>query len=189
MRERDEYAIVLDYLKHGYTSQPRAYPIAQVLGENFLSLLEVLPREDVLLKSQDRIYIGEGKRDQIKTVTGRIDASKLTATARSELNFAVEKIVTTNEKRFVDFFNTSGPVTLKMHQLELVPSIGKKHLWQILEERKKKPFESFDDIKQRVNFLPDPKKAVIKRILDEMEGMEKWYIFVSPPRRDDEFRR
>lgn len=186
---RDEYGIVLDYLKHGYTSQQRAYPVAQVLGENYLSLLEVLPREDVILKSQDRVYMGEGKRDQIKTVAGRIDASKLTATARTELGFAVEKIVTTQEKKFVEFFNKSGPVTLKMHQLELIPSIGKKHLWQILDERKKKPFESFDDIKHRVSFLADPKKAVIKRILDELEGTEKWYIFTTPPREEGEYRR
>ncbi|MCK4555337.1 MAG: DUF655 domain-containing protein, partial [Candidatus Aenigmarchaeota archaeon] len=110
---KDEYAIVLDFLKNGYPSQPRAYPVAQVIGENYLNLLEVIPREDVILKSQERIYIGEGKRDEIKSVTGRINSSKLTVTAETELTFAVEKVVETNEKRFVDFFTNSGPVTLK----------------------------------------------------------------------------
>lgn len=185
---KDEYAIVLDFLKNGYPSQPRAYPVAQVIGETYLNILEVLPREDVILKSQQRIYVGEGKRDEIKSVTGRINSSKLTVTAETELTFAVEKIVDANEKRFVDFFTNSGPVTLKMHQLELIPTIGKKHLWQILEERKKKPFESFEDIKSRVSLLPNPKKAIIRRILEELGGDQKWYVFTIPPRERDDRR-
>jgi len=180
---RDEYAIVLDFLKHGYPAQRRAYPIAQVLGEDFLNLLEVIPREGVTLKSQERVYIGLGKRDKIKSVCGKINSSKLTATARTELPFAVEKIVNRHEKRFVDFFNNAGPITVKLHQLELIPSIGKKHLWHILTERKKKPFESFEDIGKRVSSLTDPKRSVVKRILDELEGTEKWYLFITPPKK------
>ncbi|MCK4555728.1 MAG: DUF655 domain-containing protein, partial [Candidatus Aenigmarchaeota archaeon] len=64
------------------------------------------------------------------------------------------------------------------------PTIGKKHLWQILEERKKKPFESFEDIKARVSLLPNPKKAIIRRILEELGGDQKWYVFTTPPREE-----
>ena len=66
-----------------------------------------------------------------------------------------------------------------MHQLELLPGLGKKHMWQIIETRDEKPFESFSDLKNRVKLMPDPEKAVIKRILQELEGIEKHKLFVD----------
>jgi putative nucleotide binding protein len=61
----------------------------------------------------------------------------------------------------------------------LLPGLGKKHMWEIVEQRKDKDFESFADIKKRVKLMPDPKKAIIKRILDELNGKEKHRIFVD----------
>ncbi len=66
-----------------------------------------------------------------------------------------------------------------MHQLELLPGLGKKHMWEIIEARKEKPFESFADIKKRVKLMPDPEKAIIKRILKELSGIEKHRVFVD----------
>ncbi|MDP6265782.1 MAG: DUF655 domain-containing protein, partial [Candidatus Woesearchaeota archaeon] len=42
-----------------------------------------------------------------------------------------------------------------------------------------KPFESLDDIKKRVNLIPDPEKLIIKRIMLELEGTEKHKLFVD----------
>ena len=48
----------------------------------------------------------------------------------------------------IEFFNKAAPLTTRMHQLELLPGLGKKHMWEIIEERKDKPFESsFPDFK------------------------------------------
>jgi putative nucleotide binding protein len=66
-----------------------------------------------------------------------------------------------------------------MHQLELLPGLGKKHMWEIIEARREDPFKSFADLKARVKLMPDPEKLVAKRILQELEGMEKHYIFVE----------
>lgn len=178
----DEYAIVLDFLSKGLASQRREFAVAQILGEEHFNLLEVVPREGITLKVQDRIYIGEKKRDQVKSIRRKLRASELTATAQAELKITVDTLVDKNEKRFIDFFNNAGPVTTKQHQLELLPGIGKKHMWQIIEERKKDPFKNYDDLKKRVTLLPDPKRAVIRRILDELDGKTKWYLFVVPPR-------
>ena len=76
------------------------------------------------------------------------------------------------------FFNNAGPISTRMHQMELIPGIGKKHMWEIIETRREKPFESFEDLKERVKLIPDPKKAVIKRILDELDNKDKYKIFV-----------
>jgi putative nucleotide binding protein len=66
-----------------------------------------------------------------------------------------------------------------MHQIELLPGVGKKHMWEIINAREEKPFESFEDLKKRVKLIPDPEKLIIKRILEEMEGEEKHRLFVD----------
>ena len=91
----------------------------------------------------------------------------------------MKETVKKEEKKFVDFFNNAQPLSTRMHQLELLPGLGKKHMWGIIEERKGKPFESFDDIKKRVKLMPDPEKIIIKRITLELQGKEKHRIFVE----------
>ncbi len=181
---RDESCIVLDFLPRGHAIG-RPEPIAQVLGDKYFSLLEVIIRREVTVKSGDKVYIGEGKRDHVDHVKRRIITRELTTFARSELPFVVEKIVKENEKKFVDFFNTAQPLSTRIHQLELLPGVGKKHMWDIIEERKKGPFTSFEDLKHRIKLLPDPSNAVIKRVLQELENEnERYHLFVSvPPKR------
>ncbi len=178
---REEQAIVLDFLPHGYPLEQGSMksPIVQALGIEHLSLLELIPKKDIFVQPHQEIYIGEGKRDEIHHIKGRIDIEKLTSTARAELEHAVNHILETDEMRFIQFFNKAQPLSMRMHQLELLPGLGKKHMWEILEARKAKPFESFDDLKTRVKLLPDPKHIVVKRILSEIEGKEKYRIFVK----------
>ncbi len=185
-KPKEEWAYVLDFLPVGHPANREKRPIAQVIGVDYFTLLKVAPKPGVKLDVMEKVYIGEGKRDKIASIIGRINVSELTASAYAELEYAIQKIVEENERKFVEFFNTAGPLTTKLHQLELLPGIGKKHMWEIIEERKKKPFESFEDIKKRVTTLPDPKKAIVKRVMEELEGTdEKWFLFV--PRKPREF--
>ena len=182
-RPVEESAIVLDFLKHGYASQNSGHrpkdPIAQAIGKTHLTLLELIPKKEVHLEPHKEVYIGEGRRDQIHHIKGRIPKNKLTSTADAELVHAITKIVEEDEARFVKFFNKAGPLSMRMHSLEILPGLGKKHMWEILDQRKFKEFENFDDIKNRVKLLPNPKGIVIKRILKELEGDEKYNIFVK----------
>jgi len=100
-----------------------------------------------------------------------------------ELPYVVEKIVTAREKDFVEWFNKAPPLTTRMHSLELIPGIGKKIMWEILSERKRKPFESFQDIAERIHLMPDPKKAIVKKILSEIQEQDKYYLFASVMRK------
>jgi putative nucleotide binding protein len=176
--KKDEWALVLDFLSRGHHGMQRSEPVAQVVGERYFSLLEVIIREDASFKPEDRVYIGDGKRSDVKYIRKRINYGELTAAAKEEIQGIVEKIVTGNPAMFLNFFNKSGPVTTRLHQLELLPGIGKRHLWAIITERKKKPFESFDDLKKRVPLLPNPEKLIVRRILGEMENKDKYRIFV-----------
>ena len=151
--------------------------IVQALGTEHLTLLELIPKKGTVLQPLQKVYIGEGKREEIHHIKGRIPAEKLTATGRNTLHEAVEEVVDMHEARFIEFFNKAQPLSMRMHQLELLPGVGKKHMWEVLNARKEKPFESFDDIKERVKLLPDPKQLVVKRIVSEIEGKEKYRIF------------
>ena len=179
MVAKDDYVIVLDFLPRGKPTDRKTEPLAQVIGEKFFSLLEIVIKDGVSTKVGERIYVGTDKRDQVKYIRSRIDYNDLTSFAKSELENVIKDIISRDEKMFVEFFNRAGPVTTRLHSLELLPGIGKKHMWGIIEQRRKKPFESFEDLKQRVEMLPDPKKIVIRRILDEIESKDKHRLFVA----------
>lgn len=178
---KEEWAIVLDFLPHGYAYEQGGMknPIAQAIGKEHLSLLELIPKKEIHLQPHQEVYIGEAKREEIHHIKGRIAADKLTSTAKNELSHAIEKLVENNEQKFVNFFNKAQPLSMRMHQLELLPGMGKKHMWEVLEARKIKSFESFEDLKTRVKLLPDPKLAIVKRIISELNGNEKYSLFVG----------
>lgn len=181
--EREEYAIVLEFLPNGYpmdtTPSHRKTSIAQVMGINRFTLLEVVPKKDVHLNLLDKIYIGSGKRNHIHHVNGKLPFNKLTHTGRSNIEPIITKLVHTNQERFIDFFNKSQPLSTRMHAIELLPGVGKKHMWEILDERKEGLFKNFDDIKKRISLLPNPEHLVIKRIIKELSGEEKHLLFVD----------
>jgi putative nucleotide binding protein len=177
---KEEYLIVLDFLPMGKATDKRPEPTAQGIGEAYFSLLEVVIKKNVIVKPKDRIYIGSGKRDVVEYIKRRISYEELTSLAKNLLEEVVEEIVSRNENRFVLFFNSAAPLSTRMHSLELLPGLGKKHLFNILQERKKKPFESFEDIKKRIEMIPDPKKMIVKRILQEIQNKEERHrIFVA----------
>jgi putative nucleotide binding protein len=182
-QEKEEHAVVLDFLPHGYpfdrTPSHKKSAIVQAIGKERFVLLELVPKKEVFVQPYEELYIGEGKREKIHHIIGKLPVEKLTATAKSEISFVVSDTVKNNEQRFVEFFNKAPPLTMRMHTLELLPGLGKKHMWEIISQRKEKPFESFVDIRARVKLMPDPQKAITKRILSEILGNEKHNIFVD----------
>ncbi len=183
MVDRDKYAIILDFLPEGYVSDKRPShrktPVAQAVGTKRFALLEMTPKPGSYLNIGEEVYIGEGKRDKIQHVLGRINLGKLTNTASSELSFVIEQLVDNNEQLFVDFFNKAQPLSTRMHSLELLPGLGKKHMWEVIEARREGDFTSFTDIRKRVKLMPDPKKLIIRRIMSELAGNEKHRLFTD----------
>lgn len=177
--EKEEYAMILDYLPYGYPLEKRMLPIAQAIGIKNLTLLQLVPRRGITLQSKEKVYIGEGKRDKIYYIAGRLMRERLTENAKIMLQDFIKKIIEEKEKSFVDFFNKADAINTRVHQLELLPGFGKKHTDEILKEREKKDFASFEDIKKRIPSLPDPKKAIEKRILLELTEIQRNNLFVK----------
>ncbi|NYT05077.1 MAG: DUF655 domain-containing protein [Methanomicrobiales archaeon] len=181
--KKELHAVVLDILPIGHADPRRPQfkkePLVQAIGTDQFKLLELVPKsQDIMI--HETVYIGDREREKVERVKRRISYEELSATARLELPFAVERIVADNETRFVDFFNRAISITPKLHMLHLLPGIGKKLMWEILDERQKKPFESFKDISERIKAIPHPEQMIIKRIMEEIEDPDvKYHLFTS----------
>lgn len=179
----EDYAYVLDFLPYGHVDDRRPIhkrePLAQVIGEKYFTLLELSVKKEKNPLVMDRLYIGKGERDIVNRIKRKLKYEELTPSAKKELPFVVENIVKQREAEFVEFFNKAEPITTKMHQLELLPGIGKKTMWAILEERKKEPFKSFEDISKRVKGV-QPLKLIVGRIIYELQNPSaKYRLFVQ----------
>jgi len=175
--EKEEYAIVIEYLPNGYPLEKKMMPIVQAVGTVNLTLLELVPRRGVSIVLGQKVYIGEGKREEIYYILGRLHREKLTEPAKEQLKELIKKIV--KEKKHIDFFNNSEAINKKVHQIELLPGFGKKHTQEILAKRKEKSFKSYEDMKNRIQNLPDPEKAIERRIFQELTTFERYNLFVS----------
>jgi putative nucleotide binding protein len=179
----EEYAYILDFLPHGRPGVHvsgragyRAGGLVQMVGEEFFTLLEALVKEGASLKPHDRVFVGKEAREEITYIIGRIGFDELTVAARTELPTVISTIVLNREESFVQFFNTARAVTPRMHALELVPGIGKKYMWQVINERERKPFENFEELQKRTE-LPNPVKLITKRVMEELSSDSKYRLF------------
>ncbi len=182
--KKEVEAVVLDFLQWGYAEDKRPLnqrePIILAIGTDQFKLLELIAKKDRAINLHDKVYIGDGERKVVERVKRRLSFDELTPTAKGEVEQVVDEIVAETEARFVEFYNTSVPVSLKMHMLNLLPGFGKKTLSDTLAERQKKPFESFADIKARVKTLQKPERFIRERILLELENPdEKYHLFTS----------
>mgnify|MGYP006285318687 FL=1 len=178
-------AIVLDFLPHGRTEDDRPQyqkqPLAYALGIAEFPLYELVVDSDADIAIGDRVDVYDSELAQR---VDEIDYDDLPSGAQSELEYAVEDLVYEEEKRFVDFYNDAQPITLRLHQLNLLPGIGKKLRNTILDERERQPFTSFDDLQSRVSGLHNPRETLVERILEELQEDDlKYRTFV---RHDEE---
>ncbi len=179
MTEKEEFVIILDYLPYGYPMEGKGLPIAQAIGIKTFALLELVPRKAIVLAIKEKVYIGTEKRDKIYYIAGRLPREKLTETAKLQLQEFIEGVVVEREKEFIEFFNNAQAINTRLHQIELLPGFGKKHTHELLEARKEHIFKSFEDIRERVKNIADPRKAVEKRLMEELLERQRFNLFVK----------
>ncbi len=184
MEALEDYARILDHLPQGHPDRSKYHrePVAYALGEDEFKLFELTPKETAAITIGDRVYIGKDvdKRDVIMHVKRRVGYEELTTAAQTELPFVVGEILKDKEDKFIRLFNEAQAITTRFHMLELLPGLGKKTMWAILEERKKGPFKSFEDLAARVTTIRHPEKLLSKRIEMEIANPgEKYHLFVA----------
>ncbi|MCK5615692.1 DUF655 domain-containing protein [Candidatus Pacearchaeota archaeon] len=176
---REDHAIILDFLPYGYPLDNRRMPLAQAIGMNGFTLLQLVPRRGERFEIGEKVYIGDGKRDKVQYILGRCPREKLTDAAKNQLQDFVAEMIKANEERFVKFFNKAQAINTRLHQFELLPGLGKKHTAAILGAREEKEFESFDDIRERVANMPSPEKVIEKRIMEELTEIQRNNLFIA----------
>jgi putative nucleotide binding protein len=177
--DSEDAVIVLDYLARGDsdadTQQYRRSPVAYAVRPSDFALFALALTDDAHVSIGDRLVVqGPGTEDLIAD-TQRVAHADLSAGAQSELEYVVEEIIEAETERFVDFYNEAQPISLRLHQLNLLPGIGKKLRNNILDERKRRPFESFENVEERVSGLHDPKGVLVDRVLEELRQTDLKY--------------
>ena len=75
-------------------------------------------------------------------------------------------------------------------------------MWEIVEARKEKPFESFEDITKRIPSLNNPAEMIVNRVKQELDtttadcrkntspkkGKKKYYLFTPIPKAQKKHR-
>jgi putative nucleotide binding protein len=178
------HAVVLDHLPHGRADDDRPRhrksPMAYALGERDFRLFELTLTDDADVSIGDRVVIGPTEARDAVDGFKQVPYDKLSNTATGELEYAIEAIIDEHERRFVDFYNDAQPITLRLHQLNLLPGIGKKLRNNVLDQRKRGPFESFEEVEERVSGLHRPKEVLVERILEELRDDDlKYKAFVG----------
>jgi putative nucleotide binding protein len=181
---KEQYAYIIDFLPTGHAEDTRPIhlrqPVAQALGAEYFILLELSVKENARVEIESRVFVGKGERDVVKHVERRLPYEELTQSARIELPYMIEKIVKENEAKYVEFYNSAQPITTRLHMLELLPGIGKKMMWAIIDERKKGKFKNFADIEARIKGLHHPDKLIAKRIEQEIQDQNiKYRMFAK----------
>jgi len=178
-KKYEESAYVLDFMSRGKSVviKGREGPVVQAIGEDRLTLLELLAMENQDFEIGEKVKIGKEGREKIVSVLGKLAYEELSPEAKGVLPTVVEKLVKENEVKYVAAFNDLQPLTPRLHGLELIPGIGKTFMKEILDMREKRRFASFDDIQDRVG-LRDPAKMIAKRIVEELSGDTRVAIFV-----------
>ena len=179
-RKYEEYAYVLDFNSkaRSQTVRGREGIIVTAIGEERLTILEILGSEDSVFEIGEKIYIGKEGRTKVQSVLGKLDYDMISSTAQNEVRSVVETIVTDNEKRFVDYVNNAQPLTSRKHSLELLPGIGKTYLKLILEQISRNKFSDYQDMEERAG-LKDPVHHITKRIMEEITGETQFHLFVK----------
>lgn len=178
----EEYAYVLDIppQSRGAKKENTCYAV----GDHDFKFFELVIKDGAVIQFQDRVFIGKDsdkeKRTVIDHVKRRIGYSDLSTTAQSELEYAIEAAVKADEERFINFYNSAGPISLRKHMLEELPGLGKKSMMAILDEREKEKFKGFADLIARVPGVKNPEKLIVARILEELSDKEmKRILFVE----------
>jgi len=174
--------IIIDLLLHGHPEEDKPSwsktPIAQVITFPDFVLYEVKMNRDSEIRVQEKATYEEFMRqNKLRDVIKKIDYKDLTNTSKALLQQILEQEVLNFEGEFINFFNNSTSITPRMHALKLLPGVGQKHMWEIINARNRQKFTTFQDISDRTS-ISNPKKLIAQRVIKELqrEGV-KYYLF------------
>lgn len=175
MNENENYALVLGQIKTKDNKNT-----ANVVGTERFTLLHIELKDGVDVNPQDKILLTKHS-DEVEKINYRISYDNLSNSEKEELNRAIHRIILTDEKKYVNFFNRQSRDRMQLHFLD---GISRKAGTKIVSEREKKDFESFEDINKRVSIIDDSEELIFKRVFYELtepnnKNENQCYLFVN----------
>jgi putative nucleotide binding protein len=151
----------------------------QGVGIDHFTLLEGTLNEETTVAPGDRVATTADEQGPLTSLT-RLTYETLSQDAQDRLDATVESIISTNEQRFIDYYNTAQPISLRRHQLDLLPGIAESRRNAIIRQRERRPFEDFNDLEDRVERLKNPHAILAERVLTELQEDDvKYTLFVE----------
>ncbi|MHA1672972.1 MAG: DUF655 domain-containing protein [Promethearchaeota archaeon] len=183
---------LLDILQHGGVDKAGHswHPICLIIETPSFRLLEMNLNKKFIpqLKLQQKITYQGTEDSPLGRVNKVLKYDDLTLASVTSLQLVLETYVKEHEENFVDFINSAGPITLKRHSLEILPGVGKKLMWEIINYREKHPFTSFKEIHENIPGFK-PIEIIAKRIIEELSDEDqKRFLFVKHRRRSSDNR-
>ena len=171
----EEWLVILAVLPAEATDRDAA--LIQGMGEAQFTLLECEASASTDLTPGDRVAVAES--DRCGPITRRLTYGTLTESAQAAIRATVGAIIQRHEERFIEWYNTAEPVSLRRHQLELLPRIGASLRDAILDERQWRPFADFTDLEERIEQLRTPHELLVERVLTELKDDTDYHLFVA----------
>jgi len=167
----DEYAYVLAVKGNN----------AMVIGCKYLTPLEVILRKGTDATTVgEKLYIGKEKREKVYSIRKKLSSEEMAKIEPEEFIPILETIVKENSEFYLNFINNSKPISIKRHQLQVLPNVGDKSFQKIISERDKEPFKSLEDVEERADF--NAVKSIAQRVYNELTEPDKYFFFVKKPK-------
>jgi len=169
--------VLLDVLPNGRPDddrpQYRKSPVAYGLGTDAFRLYELTLDEEADVSVSHRLALDGPAVGRYREVS----FDDLTRNAAAEIEYAVEDTSSRAMRSGSSLLlhDEAGPITLRLHQLNLLPGIGKQLRNKVLDERKRGPFESFEEVSERVTGLHHPREVLVERIVEEIHEEDLKY--------------
>lgn len=162
-----------DFISDSRSTFKKEYPVVYVIGKDYYSILKLYLKRPLTVVVGDLIDLNTKKNDF--QLIKRVTSEKIPKGSEFALEDIVNKLIKEQEPKFVEFFNEAKPITTKLHQLKLLPGVGQKRMWTIIDTRKTQPFQNYSDIEERIGIDPIP--LISGRIMEELKGKERYPLF------------
>jgi putative nucleotide binding protein len=156
-----------------------AQPLVQAVATTSFALVDVTVTDATDRAQGDRLYVGPGRWDRVSDIDRQLTYHDLTPAVQGVLKATVERIITHNERRFIEAFNTTLLDDRDGHPLDLLPSLSADCQSAIVAERSQRRFTDFTDLTTRVACCEQPWDLLVERVLLELRESEDTYHWLT----------
>jgi predicted nucleic acid-binding OB-fold protein len=151
-------------------------PLVQAIATTTFTMIDVTVTDASDLAQGDRLYVGPGMWDRVVGIDRQVTYDALPAVVQGVLGPLIERIITRNERRFIEAFNTTLLDDHESHPLDLLSGLSADCQGAIVAERSQRRFTDFTDLTDRVACCEQPWTLLAERVLLELreEDTYRW---------------